>query len=145
MGGTNSTQLNATRIPVFISDEPGGTSLKNILHWAQMVRTGKLQKYDYGDPFQNLLHYGTMNPPLYDISKIQSDVHLFWSEADWLADGKDVQEFLLKNINQKSLKENKKLIDFEHMDFIWGNRAADEVYQPILDEIKKDIDLNGDP
>lgn len=110
-----------------------------------MTRSGKVRKYDYEDPLQNLLHYGTMNPPTYNIQNINADIHLFWSPADWLADEKDIENFMLKNINQNSLRENKKLADFEHMDFTWGNRAAAEVYQPILDEINKDIATNGGP
>jgi hypothetical protein len=34
---------------------------------------------------------------------------------------------------------NKKLIDFNHVDFIWGNRAPAEVYNPILEIMQEDL------
>ena len=145
IGGTDESQMNSSRIPVFLSDEPAGTATMNILHWMQMVKSGKLQKYDFEDATQNMQHYGQSTPPEYDIGKINADVRLFWSPADWLADEKDIEGFLLKNINKNSLKENNKLNDFNHLDFIWGNRARDEVYKPIVMEIQKDIAANGDP
>ncbi|KAE9553930.1 hypothetical protein FO519_002856 [Halicephalobus sp. NKZ332] len=145
IGGSDESQMNSSRIPVFLSDEPAGTSTMNILHWVQMVKSGKLQKYDYEDANQNMQHYGQTTPPEYDIGKLVGDVHLFWSPKDWLADQKDVEGFLLKNINKNSLKENHMLDEFNHMDFIWGTRAKDEVYKPIVMEIQKDVADNGDP
>ena len=38
------THLNQTRIPVYLSHLPEGTSVRNLLHWAQSVRTNKFQK-----------------------------------------------------------------------------------------------------
>jgi len=145
IGGSDESQMNSSRIPVFLSDEPAGTSTMNIIHWMQMVRTGKLQKYDFENDADNMQHYGQTTPPEYDIGKINADVRIFWSPTDWLADKQDIEGFLLKNINPNSLKENKKLDDFNHLDFIWGNRAKDEVYKPIVMEIQNDIAANGDP
>lgn len=145
IGGSDGSQLNASRVPVFLTDEPGGTSTMNILHWVQMVRSGKMQKYDFENVTENMQHYGQPTPPEYDIGKINTDVYLFWSPNDKLADEQDIEEFLLKNINPNSLKGNHKLTDFGHIDFVLGNKARDEVYKPIVTEIQKDVAANGDP
>lgn len=47
-----------TRTPVYLAHVPAGTSTQNILHWAQMVRSGQLQEYDYGSKKTNVEHYG---------------------------------------------------------------------------------------
>jgi hypothetical protein len=39
------------------NNDIGGSSSKNILHWSQMVRSGKLANFDYG-PYGNLETYG---------------------------------------------------------------------------------------
>jgi lysosomal acid lipase/cholesteryl ester hydrolase len=143
MTGPESSQLNVTRTPVYLAHVPAGTSTKNILHWAQMVRDGQLQEYDYGKR-ENMEHYGQPTPPLYDVSADDDQIYLYWSEADWLADGKDIQDYLLQQLPVNSLAQNTQLIDFNHMDFVWGLRAADEVYQPILSTIAADLQsLNG--
>lgn len=145
IGGSDGSQLNASRVPVFLTDEPGGTATMNILHWVQMVRSGKMQKYDFEDDDENMQHYGQTTPPEYDIGKINADVYLFWSTIDKLADEKDIEEFLLKNINPDSLKANHKFDSFGHIDFVLGNNAKDQIYKPIVMEIQKDVVANGDP
>ncbi|CAI4222799.1 unnamed protein product [Auanema sp. JU1783] len=136
--GPNSHQLNATRTEVFLVDEPAGTSSQNILHWAQMVRSGKVQMYDYGEKYLNEFHYeGKSTPPLYDYTKIKNvPIYLYWSDYDWLADEADVQNYLLKALNPQWLKQVVKLDDFNHLDFIWGERAAGEVYKPLMQWMK---------
>uniref|UniRef100_A0A914Y8M4 Lipase n=1 Tax=Panagrolaimus superbus TaxID=310955 RepID=A0A914Y8M4_9BILA len=145
ISGPSTGQMNATRVPVFLSDEPGGTSTMNIIHWSQMVRTGKQQKYDYENGLDNLWHYGSVTPPEYNLANINADIHLYWSPCDWLADEQDITEHLLKNINPNSLKESVKLDDFSHTDFTWGSKAKDQVYLPIIATLKKDLAQNGDP
>uniref|UniRef100_A0A7E4WBC4 Lipase n=1 Tax=Panagrellus redivivus TaxID=6233 RepID=A0A7E4WBC4_PANRE len=138
IGGPSSNQMNATRLPVFLSDEPSGTSMKNILHWAQLVRSGKQQKYDFGSN-GNKKAYGKSTPTEYDISKIVADIHMYWSPADWLADEKDVVDHLLVDLTRDALKESVVLQDFGHLDFVWGDRAAKEIYAPIIKTIKDDL------
>jgi hypothetical protein len=48
------------------------------------VSAGKFRRYDHGW-FKNLLTYGQLSPPAYDLSKITAPVALHYSENDWLA------------------------------------------------------------
>ena len=46
--GLDSNQLNTTRISVYISQDPAGTSVRNMNHFAQGVESARFQKYDFG-------------------------------------------------------------------------------------------------
>uniref|UniRef100_A0A1I7ZQM1 Lipase n=1 Tax=Steinernema glaseri TaxID=37863 RepID=A0A1I7ZQM1_9BILA len=133
--GPDSNQLDRSRIPVYLSHAPAGTSTRNLLHWVQMVRSGEMQKYDHNSPLDNVRKYGSLAPPSYDISGISVDTYLFWGDKDWLANEKDISSSFLKKLKPEVLKGNFKLKDFNHLDFVWGTRAAKEVYQPIIDII----------
>jgi len=139
IGGPESNQLNMTRVPVYVAHAPAGTSTQNILHWAQMVLSGLVEMYDYRTAHDNQQHYGSSKPPLYDFTRINAPIYLYWSDADWLADKADIEGFLLPSLNPSIVKLNNELTDFNHFDFIWGLRATDEVYNPILQIIGDDV------
>jgi len=135
VAGPNTHQLNSTRMPVYVAHSPAGTSVQNIAHFGQMVNSGKFEMFDFGKA-DNKKHYnGSPTPPLYDITKIETPVGLYWGAEDWLADPTDVENALPLIRN---LISNVYLPDFNHLDFIWGLRAAPEVYHPVLDSILKD-------
>ncbi|KAK3730943.1 hypothetical protein QZH41_008839, partial [Actinostola sp. cb2023] len=46
--GFDSTNIDMSRIPVIIAHWGSGTSFKNMVHFGQMVTSGKCQKYSYG-------------------------------------------------------------------------------------------------
>ncbi|XP_065903895.1 gastric triacylglycerol lipase-like [Dysidea avara] len=58
--GFDDKQLNKTRLPVYLSHLPAGTSEKNIVHFARQVYTEKFHRYDYLKA-GNLLHYGRVH------------------------------------------------------------------------------------
>lgn len=70
---------------------PAGTSTWNIIHWAQMTRSGRVQRFDYGSRGENMRHYGQTTPPLYNLSRVNVPTYLYYSESDWLADAEDVR------------------------------------------------------
>ncbi len=46
--GYSKDNFNITRIPIYISHTPAGTSSKNILHFGQQVNSDKFRMFDYG-------------------------------------------------------------------------------------------------
>ncbi|VDM19956.1 unnamed protein product, partial [Wuchereria bancrofti] len=138
MTGPATIQMNVSRIPIYMSHLPAGTSMANVLHWAQMVNSHKTQMYDYGSENKNMKHYNMKTPPLYNLSLVNAPVYLYWSEKDWLADKRDIQDSLVAKIPSKYLIQNNELQDFNHFDFIWGIHAADKIYKPIIEIIRND-------
>ncbi|TKR65355.1 hypothetical protein L596_025769 [Steinernema carpocapsae] len=133
--GPDSNQLNRTRLPVYLAHTPAGTSSQNALHWVQMYASGKMQKYKFPNPFENLKRYGNFNPPSYDVSKITTETHLYYGDNDWLANVYDVKKSILGRLDKAVVTQNY-LRDFNHVDFTWGLRAAEEIYKPIIQIIK---------
>ena len=50
---------------LFTSEEPGGTSVKNLIHWGQHAIQNRFGKFDYGCDVldcKNMVHYGQKTP-----------------------------------------------------------------------------------
>ena len=81
-------------------------------------------------------------PPIYDLGAVNVPMYLYYGDRDWLATSADVENSILPSLKQDCLKATVKLTDFNHIDFVWGSRAADEVYKPIVDTIKNPMNQN---
>lgn len=73
-----------TLIPVIFGHLPAGASVKTMVHYAQEIRSGKFQQFDYGIE-QNLKIYNSLEPPNYDTSKISVPIVLYYANNDWCA------------------------------------------------------------
>lgn len=71
-------------LPLILTHTPAGTSVKQLLHYAQEILSGHFRKYDYGI-IGNLLKYGKIAPPDYELDNITAPVALFYSLNDWFA------------------------------------------------------------
>ncbi|KAL7073127.1 hypothetical protein ACQ4LE_006991 [Meloidogyne hapla] len=135
IGGPETAQFNRSRLMVYMAHEPAGTSTKNIVHWSQMQQSGLVQKFNYGTANANHLHYGQNTPPIYNLTKISNvPIYLYYSEADWLATKKDVEETIIQQIPKENIKIAKDLPNFNHFDFIWGLKAPEQIYSEIIRE-----------
>ncbi|CAB3399078.1 unnamed protein product [Caenorhabditis bovis] len=137
VSGPNSNQFNMSRIGIYLAHNPAGTSSRNMLHFAQMVHSKRMERFDLG-PENNLRFYKSAVPPEYDLRRINSSIHLFYSDSDWLAGSKDVEGFLIPMLKKTTLKSATKLKDFNHNDFLWGMRARKEIYEKITEFIDMD-------
>ncbi|KAG8180332.1 hypothetical protein JTE90_016366 [Oedothorax gibbosus] len=132
--GTDLDQLNATRLGVYTAHSPAGSSSKSILHYGQLIVSGKFQKYDYRS--ENMLHYSQSTPPEYDVSKITTPVALIWGENDYLADPVDVS--MLRNKLTTVVHDYKiPFPSFNHIDFCLALDAKELVYDKILQFLEK--------
>jgi len=124
--------LNNTALAFYTIYEPFPTSAKNIIHWAQGVRTGLFQKYDYGVA-GNLQHYGQATPPQYSFSNYPTTLPtvLVAGGIDGLADPADVA----KIVSQVPQGSNIVVIyreDYGHLDPLLGYDAFQITYPELL-------------
>lgn len=128
--GIDMHEFNVSRLPVFVSHSPAGTSVKNMVHFAQLVDEKRFQKYDYGSS-KNLAVYGQEIPPAYNVSGVKVPVGLFWSLNDWFADPTDVSD-LSRQLPKLTLNYQVPDPLFTHIDFIFGVHAKDIVYSAMM-------------
>ena len=129
--------MNMSRLGVYASGFPAGTSSRNILHFGQGVASGKFQKFNYGLE-RNLQVYGTKTPPEYDLGKITSkNIVIFTSKNDWLSSKPDI-DLLRKKLCGNIVAD---LVlptpSWNHLDFIMGKQSGRYVNKPILKILSK--------
>ncbi|KAJ8366150.1 hypothetical protein SKAU_G00149810 [Synaphobranchus kaupii] len=126
--GFDEKNLNMSRTPVYTTHCPAGTSVQNMIHWSQAVHRGKLMAYDYGKA-GNMAHYNQSTPPLYQVKDMKVPTALWSGGHDTLADPKDVAALLTQIPN---LVYHKNIPHWEHLDFIWGLDAPQEMYSEMV-------------
>ena len=57
---------NAARVPDKLAHFPAGVGYKCLVHYGQMFRDKKFQRYDFGEQ-ENQVRYGQSTPPEYDL------------------------------------------------------------------------------
>ncbi|NWR21831.1 LIPM Lipase, partial [Emberiza fucata] len=116
-----------TRLDVYTSHYPDGTSVKNIILWAQVIKSGEFKEFDYGS--ENRARYHQDTPPLYRLEEMPVPTAVWSGGQDWAADWRDVLQ-LLPRISH--LVTYTHIPDWNHWDFVWGLDAPGRLYSSIL-------------
>jgi len=127
-GCQNYSNYNRTNFDFIMGHYPAGSSVQNLLHYAQAVDHDEFQMYDYGTK-GNEEHYGRKTPPLYFLSSLNVSTLIYYGGVDKLADEKDV-EHLLKEIPRPVY--TKFFPHYGHFDFVWGLDAHILLYPQII-------------
>jgi len=131
----NNTYLNQSRLPNYFGYEPFPTSVKNMAHWLQSIRSGTFAKYDYG-PLGNQYKYGQSTPPNYNLENFPTTVPLclFTGGIDGLADPTDVQR--LKNeLPMNTTTCVVTVPNYGHLDPLLGYNATQQIYPILLQKL----------
>ncbi|XP_073934926.1 lipase member K isoform X2 [Castor canadensis] len=127
--GYDPKNLNMSRLDVYMAHSSAGTSVQNMLHWAQAVNSGQFQAYDWGNPYENMIHFHKLTPPLYNVTKMEVPTAIWSGGQDVVADAKDTENLLPKIAN---LIYYKMIPYYNHMDFYLGQDAPWEIYQDLI-------------
>jgi len=80
-----------SRTGVYVANLPSGSSSRNAAHLLQNVIRNSPSKFDFGEE-ENRLRYNSNEPPIYDLSAINStNIALIYTANDWLNSVKDVE------------------------------------------------------
>lgn len=111
---------------VFTCHYPSGSSVKQLLHFAQHINFGCFSKY----------RTGLEIPPDYKLARITTPLIAHFSPVDKFTNTKDVERMVAQLKSLKYLQVMNKTA-FNHVDFIWGIHAAEEIYSKILEFFAK--------
>lgn len=126
---------------------PLGTSVKDIEHFAQFIRSNAFQKFDYG-PAGNQVAYGRKTPPSYDLSRFNISSALFFGEDDDFVRPGD-QERLLAALPEDVVTWKKSYHRFSHVTWHVGvESATSEFYSDLFQQLTagqegNDAELNN--
>lgn len=76
-----------------MTHSPAGAGWRNLIHYAQIIKSQSFQRFDYGEA-ENLKKYNQTTPPQYDLSKIAVPFAIGHGDLDTLADLKSVDWLL---------------------------------------------------
>lgn len=131
VGDGNPANTNVTQLPIIVRYDPGGTSVNNMIHWSQEVKSGNYQAHNYG-LLENLKLYGDAFAPKYKLDTMTAPpTALFSGGRDALADPQDVA-IIVKELPNATLVQHTVIQDFAHLDFVWGLDAAKLLYNPYV-------------
>jgi lysosomal acid lipase/cholesteryl ester hydrolase len=139
-----TTHLNETRLQVYVSETPAGTSVRNMQHWSQLCKHNVFQHYDYGSKKTNMQHYNQSTPPAYKLADVTVPTALFTGGQDALADPKDVAQ-LIQALPSSTVIAHLDVPSYAHLDFAWGYDAATYVYPKAIELLKAAAGMERHP
>uniref|UniRef100_M4C2U8 Partial AB-hydrolase lipase domain-containing protein n=1 Tax=Hyaloperonospora arabidopsidis (strain Emoy2) TaxID=559515 RepID=M4C2U8_HYAAE len=150
----STENLNASRIGVYTSDVPSGTSVKSTRHYAQSIRENTFSAFDYGcrcprmlgihlcpkSRCTNKVKYGSVDPPDFPISSMKYPrTGLFTGGNDIFATRADIDQ-LRSALPSSTIVYEKEISSFGHLDFVWAVQANKKLYQPLLKQLEQYVD-----
>ncbi|XP_063367969.1 lipase 1-like [Cydia amplana] len=133
--GINPNGIESEFIPLLFAQYFAGISRKTLEHYDQIYFSGKFAQFDYG-PSNNVLVYGEINPPEYDLRKVSTKAAILYGENDMMATMEDVHHLgrLLPNlVCIKPIKDKM----WTHIDFTWGKEADKYLFGHIIELLNK--------
>ncbi|XP_042816297.1 lipase member J isoform X5 [Panthera tigris] len=122
-----------SRMDVYMSHNPAGTSVQNMLHWSQLFNSSRLRAFDWGSPVLNWMHFNQTTSPFYNVTCMNVSTSTWNGARDVLADPQDINNLLSEITNHIY---HKTISSYNHIDFLFGLDVYHQVYREIIDIIQ---------
>lgn len=120
-------------IPIYLDQLPAGTSTRPLVQYAQLhFLDYEFRKYDFGNDRVNIQHYGTPEPPLYNLANVKTPLAVWSGNKDYLADITDIEK-LVGVLPHVVFYEVVPIDGFTHLDFAIAIDADVALYSKILE------------
>ncbi|XP_017786629.1 PREDICTED: lipase 1-like [Nicrophorus vespilloides] len=116
--GYDIDQFDPEIIPITLAQNLEAASIKTISHYYQVINSDEFRHYDYGIR-ENIELYGTVRPPIYNLSKLTVPVYLIYGQNDYVSTVENVER-LYNELPKRLTPYGKYKIPYEkfnHMDF----------------------------
>ncbi|ALC41874.1 CG11406 [Drosophila busckii] len=113
---------------------PASMSRDQLLHFGQLISSGKFQHFDYQSASLNSRYYGQATPPAYNLQNVRIKVQLFYGQHDALTSRKDVQRLAQELRNCRV--ELYEVLGYNHIDFLFSPTAAQILYEGLIQRAK---------
>uniref|UniRef100_A0A182TAR7 Lipase n=1 Tax=Anopheles maculatus TaxID=74869 RepID=A0A182TAR7_9DIPT len=133
IAGFNTEEVNSTMLPVIHAHSPAGASTMQMIHHAQTIRSRIFRQYDHGA--MNMIRYGQLTPPVYNLANVQAPTLFYHSTNDWMAAPGDV-ELLYRELPNVVKRYLVPLPAFNHLDFVWAINVRSLLYNELLADLK---------
>ena len=131
MGGYDATNTNATRLPVYAAHDPSGTSVRNMVHWAQMLDAGSdvnIKHFDFGSDRANADRYNSTSPPHYDLGNFGVRTSVWCGVKDTFVVLEDCRK-LARRIGARKVHV---VEDYTHLSLIYATNTPEVIAKPII-------------
>lgn len=121
---------------IFLGHAPAGSSVKQFLHYAQLINDGVFRRYDYEDDRANVAAYGSKQVPRYNLSHVTAPVRTYYGRNDHVVNFRNVKrlERELPNVVSSYLVPDER---FGHADFILNKNVKKVVYDEVIRNVEK--------
>ncbi|XP_058839841.1 lipase 3-like isoform X2 [Topomyia yanbarensis] len=140
VAGGNTKNMGVKLLRIFTGHFPAGASVKQVQHYAQSFRDGTFQQYDYGDPEKNLLRYGSVQVPKYNLSRATVPVRSYYAYEDRVVNYLNVLQVQreLPNLVSSYAVPDKR---FGHADFGYGKNVKEVLYDEVVMNVEQADEL----
>ncbi|CAG9771584.1 unnamed protein product [Ceutorhynchus assimilis] len=133
--GPDRSQIDKSKLIVYMTNDPSGSSFKTYLHMLQSHQAERFQFYDY-DFFKNLIVYGQFKPPLYNLRSISGEVPIIISYGinDYFAGPEDFERLIAETPG--AVGHIVPWPFFNHIDFVYAKDAKKLLYNDCIRMLK---------
>ncbi|KAF2352725.1 AB-hydrolase lipase domain [Trinorchestia longiramus] len=136
MGGTNKGYFRKNGFSLMLASATSGVSVRSVAHLAQQPFAPGIQMYDYGSEAANRVRYGSLVPPLYNLSDVTAPVVICTAPNDSLMSEEDLQRMMrdLPDLVTRIVPFQR---DFGHFDLLFAKNAKELIYNQLIEIMKQ--------